>query len=100
MAAAALGEIWTARLNPLGRWRQHTFQARAGKAFRALRQRGLDLFASNDERHEHGFAAAALVGLKPGQSVATIHEFFDDELRSWFPDGGGVASAPSSRSRK
>ena len=41
-----------------------------------------DFFASQDERHEHGLAAAIFVGWQAGQPISAINQFFYVEIQA------------------
>src|SRR6185312_1911445 len=76
MAATACAKIGTMRRNPIWRRLDDLVSGGAGKAAFFLDDRGAYFF-----RGQHKWRKDRLPFRKPGEAVATVHEFFDCEVQ-------------------
>jgi len=76
VAAAAAGKVGTRRVYAAGRAFDDSLELSASKTRFLLAEGRLDLFPSQDERHEHRLPAPSFVRGKAGQTVAAIDQFF------------------------
>lgn len=82
MASAAALKVGAVCLGPIRRWSQNVIQPRPGKTGFVPDHGRFDFFASQDERHEHGLAAAIFVGWQAGQPISAINQFFYVEIQA------------------
>ena len=81
VAAAAALKIRAQRLDAVGGFLHHLLHARAHKARLLFNQRGVYLFAWQNEGYEHPLSGAKFIGGQTSQPIPSIHEFFDGEIQ-------------------